>query len=512
MSETLTKPTKDTHLSEIGSLISALRQERGITQGQFAAKLGTTQSAVARIENGEQNLSTEMLAKIGRALNRDIVQMSDGSLNIQIEGGRKLSGEITTKTSKNGAMGLLAASLLNKNKTIIKNVPKIEEVFRMIEVFESIGISVKWNNGDLEIKPPAKFDLKNINRASAEKTRSIIMLIGPLIHFFKKFKLPQAGGCNLGSRTVRPHLYALENMGVHIEAKEKWYEVTAPKLHTAEIVLYESGDTVTENAIMAAALIPGKTVIKYASANYMGQEVCFFLEQCGVKIEGIGTTTITVHGVEEINTPITHYLSEDPIESMFFIAAAIVTKSKLVIKRCPIDFLELELLKLEKMGLKYKKTKRYKALNNRTDLVDLTIFPSKLTALAEKIHPSVYPGLNMDNLPFFAVIATQAAGTTLIHDWPYEKRAFHNKDLDKLGANTNLVDPHRLYITGPTKLKAAEVICPPALRPAAILLIGMLAAEGTSTLRNIYSINRGYEDLVRRLNDLGAKISILRDF
>jgi UDP-N-acetylglucosamine 1-carboxyvinyltransferase len=118
----------------------------------------------------------------------------------------------------------------------------------------------------------------------------------------------------------------------------------------------------------------------------------------------------------------------------------------------------------------------------------------------------------MDNLPFFAVIATQAKGTTLIHDWPYEKRALHYKDLDKLGANTSLLDPHRLYITGPTKLEAAEVICPPALRPAAILLIGMLAAEGTSTLRNIYSINRGYEDLVRRLNDLGAKISILREF
>jgi UDP-N-acetylglucosamine 1-carboxyvinyltransferase len=121
-------------------------------------------------------------------------------------------------------------------------------------------------------------------------------------------------------------------------------------------------------------------------------------------------------------------------------------------------------------------------------------------------------GLNMDNLPFFAVIATQAAGTTLIHDWPYEKRAIYTKDLDKLGADTMLVDPHRLYVTGVTKLKAAEVICPPALRPGAIVLIGMLAAEGTSTLRNIYSINRGYEDLVARLNGLGANISILREF
>ena len=421
-------------------------------------------------------------------------------------------GEITTKTSKNGAMGVLAASLLNKGRTIIKNVPKIEEVSRMIEVFQSIGVAVRWVDNDLEIKPPKTFDIKRLDMASAEKTRSIIMLIGPLIHFFKKFRLPQPGGCKLGSRTVKPHLFALEKLGVKIETKDRYYEVSAEELQPAEIVLYESGDTVTENTIIAAAGIPGKTVIKYASANYMGQEVCFYLEKCGVKIEGVGTTTITVHGVANIDVPVTYYLSEDPIESMFFLAAAIVTKSSITIKRCPIDFLEIELLKLEKMGFKYKLSKKYKSLNEKTNLVDIKTFPSKLTALEEKIHPNVYPGLNMDNLPFFAIIASQAVGTTLIHDWVYEKRAIYTKDIDKLGANTNLVDPHRLYITGPTKLKAAEVICPPALRPAAILLIGMLAAEGTSTLRNIYSIHRGYEDLVGRLNGIGAKISILREF
>jgi UDP-N-acetylglucosamine 1-carboxyvinyltransferase len=150
-------------------------------------------------------------------------------------------------------------------------------------------------------------------------------------------------------------------------------------------------------------------------------------------------------------------------------------------------------------------------LNERTDLVDIKIMPSKLKALEEKIECRPYPGLNMDNLPFFAIIATQAEGTTLIHDWPYEKRAFHIKDIDKLGADTNLIDPHRIYINGITKLKPAEVICPPALRPAAILLIGMLAAKGKSMLRNVYSINRGYEEIAERLNSLGAKIKIHRD-
>ncbi|MEK7552130.1 MAG: UDP-N-acetylglucosamine 1-carboxyvinyltransferase [Patescibacteria group bacterium] len=501
-----------TDSSSIGKLIQELREAQNITQEQFAKKLGTTQSAVARIESGEQNLSTEMISKISRALNKEIVSLGTGALNIQIEGGTKLSGEVTTKTSKNGAMGLLSASLLNKNKTTLKNIPKIEEVFRMIEVFQSIGVSVKWDGNDLEIKPPKEISLENINKTSAERTRSIIMLIGPLVHYLKKFKLPQAGGCKLGSRTVKPHFFALEKLGVNIVTKSTYYEVSAPELHPNEIVLYESGDTVTENTIIAAARIPGKTTIKFASANYMGQEVCFFLQKLGVEIEGIGTTTLVIHGKENIDTPVTYYLSEDPIESMFFLAVAATTNSSITIKRCPIDFLELELLKLEKMGFKYKILKNYKALNEKTNLVDIKTSASKLVALEEKIESRPYPGLNIDNLPFFAVIATQAKGTTFIHDWVYEKRAIHYKELDKLGAETLLADPHRIYITGPTRLKAAEVICPPALRPAVIILIGMLAAEGTSVLRNIYSINRGYEDLIKRLNDLGAKIKILRDF
>ncbi len=497
--------------SPIAELITSLRSARGITQSEFAKRLGTTQSAIARIESGEQNLTTDMMAKISAALNHDIVKVADGAINVEINGGKQLSGEIVTKTSKNGAMGLLCASLLNKNTTLLKSVPKIEEVHRIIEVLQSIGVGVTWRRADLEIKPPKEINLKTIDSKAAERTRSIIMFIGPLIHHFKQFSLPQPSGCKLGSRTVRPHFYALEKFGVKIEAKEDSYEVKSTKLKAGEIVLYESGDTVTENAIMAAALIPGKTVIKYASANYMGQEVCFFLQKLGVKIEGIGTTTLTIEGVKEINTPVEYTLSEDPIESMFFLATAIVTQSNIKIMRCPIDFLEIELLKLEKMGFKYQVSERYVSHNGQTALVDIETFPSKLHALEEKIECRPYPGLNIDNLPFFAVIATQAHGTTFLHDWVYEKRAIHYKELDKLGAETLLADPHRIYITGKTALKPAEVICPPALRPAAIILIGMLGAHGRSVLRNIYSINRGYEDIIVRLQSIGADIKILRE-
>jgi len=497
-----------TKLSQIGNLIAELRERRGITQSQFAEKLGTTQSAVARIESGEQNLTTEMIEKISGILNSELVTVSKGAMNFEIEGGHKLSGTIVTKTSKNGAMGIIPASLMNKGKTILKDVPKIEEVYRMIEVLESIGVSIKWNGNNLEIEAK-KIDTKKINKESAEKTRSIIMLIGPLVHFFKKFSLPQSGGCKLGARTVTPHFFALENFGIKIETKSDRYEISNQKLKPAEFALYESGDTVTENAIMAAALIPGKTVIKFASANYMVQDLCFFLQDLGVKIEGIGTTTLTIHGVSEINKNIEYSLAEDPIDSMFFIAVSAVTNSGITIERCPIDFLEIELLKLKKMGFKYKILKKYKALNERTNLIDLQTFPSKLKALEDKIESRPYPGLNIDNLPFFAVIATQAEGQTLIHDWVYEKRAIHYKELDKLGADTILADPHRFYVNGMTELKATEIICPPALRPAAIILIAMLGAKGKSILRNVYSINRGYEEIAKRLNSIGAKIRVL---
>ncbi|PIR87661.1 MAG: UDP-N-acetylglucosamine 1-carboxyvinyltransferase [Candidatus Harrisonbacteria bacterium CG10_big_fil_rev_8_21_14_0_10_45_28] len=436
--------------------------------------------------------------------------MKNETVNFRIEGGRLLKGSVTMNTAKNSAVGLLCASLLNKGTTTLKNMPKIEEVFRLIEVLKSIHVLVKWQGSDLVIKRPEVFSLQTLDRTAAIRTRSILMFIGPLIHFFKDFYLPQAGGCKLGSRTVRPHFFALEKFGVKVVVAKDRFKITASKkLKPADIVLYEAGDTVTENALMAAALVEGETNIRFASANYQVQDVAFFLEKLGVRVDGIGTTKMTVHGASEIEKDVEYYVSEDPTEAMFFLSAAIVTKSSIELKRVPIDFLELELFKLEKMGFKYKILRRYKGRNGEVNLVDLKTMPSTLKALEEKIAPQPYPGLNIDHLPFFAVIATQAKGQTLIHDWVYEKRAIYYTELDKLGADTILADPHRVYINGPTELLAKEVICPPALRPATILLIAMLGAKGTSVLRDVYSINRGYEDLATRLNKLGAKIKIV---
>ncbi|HUY62218.1 MAG TPA: UDP-N-acetylglucosamine 1-carboxyvinyltransferase [Candidatus Paceibacterota bacterium] len=431
--------------------------------------------------------------------------MQEG-MNFIVDGGKRLSGTVVTSRSKNGAVALLAASLLNRGTTTLEHVPKIEEVNRLIEVLRSIGVSVEWQGSNVVLTPPAALSLDAIDRAAATKTRSILMFIGPLLHAFDSFELPQSGGCTLGLRSVRPHLFALEKFGVSIEALTDRYRVTHGALHAAEAVLYESSDTATINALLAAARIPDESVIKYASANYQVQEVCGFLRALGVRIDGVGTTTLSVRGVADIAQDVAYSVAEDPTDAMFYIATAILTDSALTIAAAPIEFLEVELFLLEKMGLSFSLSNRRTSENGITKLVDLSLEPSELVAFPEKIHARPYPGLNIDNLPFFAVIATKAKGTTLIHDWVYEKRAIYYTELDRLGATTVLHDPHRISIEGPTRLKPAEVICPPALRPATIILVAMLGAHGRSMLRNVYSINRGYEDLVARLGKLGASI------
>ncbi len=428
--------------------------------------------------------------------------------HFEVHGGKKLRGEVTVGTSKNGSVALLSASLLNRAPTTLLDVPKIEEVFRLLEVLESIGMETVWEKNALTLIPPATYDLSTLNIESAKKTRSILLFIGPLLHALESFSLPHSGGCKLGSRTVRPHFFALEKLGVKIKTKDSNWHISRGTLAPTEIIMYESSDTATINTIMASALIPGKTTIKYASANYQVQELCNFLEVCGVRIEGIGTTTVVVHGKKSIRTPVVYSLSEDPIVAMLYLSVGIVTNSSITIKRAPIAFLEQELLVLEKMGFSYEIVKRYRAKNKRTALVDITTKPSTLIAPLDKVHARPYPGLNMDNLPFFAVIATQAKGTTLIHDWMYEKRALYLTDLDKLGGETILADPHRIYIEGPSELRPNEVVAPPALRPAVVLLVAMLGAKGRSVLRNVYPINRGYEDIVGNLRSLGAEVSI----
>ncbi len=508
-----------TYQQVIGETIEQMRTEKGWTQGELAEKVGTSQSAIHRIEKGGQNISLEMVKKLSEALGNQILSINDSvSQSYRIRGGKELSGEITVNTSKNAAVALLSASLLNSGTTVLKRVARIEEVFRIIEVLESIGVKCHWKNRrrDLEIISPRELKMDEMDIEAARRTRSIIMFLGPLTHLFQRFRIPYAGGCSLGTRTVNPHLQALATFGLNVDAEcnSGFYEasVDLDTLHNEAdryIVLTERGDTVTENVLMAAALNPGKTTIVGASPNYMVQDLCFFLEKLGVKIEGIGTTTLKVYGRASIDKDVEYTVSEDPIEAMSFIAAGLVTKSEIKILRAPIEFLEIELEILKNMNAKIEKSPEYLSANERTRLVDLTIHKSELVAPVDKIHPMPFPGLNIDNLPFFSVIAAVASGRTLIHDWVFENRAIYTTELSNLNAKIELLDAHRVYIEGPTNWRPAEMVAPQALRPAVVVLIGMLAAPGTSILRNVYSISRGYQDFAVRLRHLGADITPL---
>jgi UDP-N-acetylglucosamine 1-carboxyvinyltransferase len=454
----------DAYLVRIGGMIRDARKHRGWTQAQLAEVLNTSQSAVNRIERGHQNITLEMVARIGEALDSEIVTLgAPGPTHLRVQGPTTLSGEIEVKTSKNAGVALLCASLLNRGRTTLRRVARIEEVNRLLEVLQ--------------------------------------------------FQLPYAGGCDLGTRTVEPHLTALRRFGLEVKATEGFYHaiIDGSVQPGRPIVLTERGDTVTENALMAAALHDGVTVIRNASSNYMVQDLCFYLEELGVRVDGIGSTTLTVHGRTEIDVDVDYAPSEDPIEAMSLLAAAIVTESEITIKRVPIEFLEIELAVLEEMGFRYDRSEEYVAANGHTRLVDLTTKVSPLHAPLDKIHPMPFPGLNIDNLPFFAVIAAMAEGQTLLHDWVYENRAIYLTELNRLGARVQLLDPHRVSIDGPSRWSGAEIVCPPALRPAVVILLAMLASKGTSVLRSVYVINRGYEDLAARLNDLGASIETFRD-
>ena len=500
---------------KIGRLIQQVRQQRGLTQAQLAKMMSTSQSAINRIEHGKQNLSLETVKRFSQVLQQALVNFNEKNISLRINGGRKLSGEAIVDSAKNTTLALMFAALLNSGKTTLRGASRVEEIFRIIEVFESIGVSARWVGDDLEIKRPARFDIGNIDDEACMKTRSAMMLIGPLAGEIRKFTIPFSGGCRLGKRSINAHAYALEEMGVNINTTDDFYQISSRLRKAARpVTMYESGDTATINAILAAARVEGPTLLRMASSNYQVQDVCAFLKQLGVNAKWLDSSILMIEGKGKlIKKDIEYWPAEDPVKAMTLIAAAITTDSEITVRRAPLDFLELELLKISKMGCKVEILREYKGRNRQLRLGDILVHQhgGNLTALEDKISCRPYPGINIDHLPYFVPIAATAAGTTLIHDWVYENRAIYYTELNRIGADVQLADPHRVYVHGPTKWYAADLSCPPAIRPATVNLIGMLAAPGMSTLRNIYTINRGYENIAKTFNDLGADIEIIKD-
>lgn len=418
-----------------------------------------------------------------------------------INGGKLLSGEIEVRGAKNAATPILAACLLTKEPCVIDNLPLIEDVFRMIEIMESIGAKIDWL-GERKIQITAgDLDLSKMRMDLVAKMRSSILLWGPLLARFGEVKMPHPGGCLIGARPVGTHFDALAALGAKISSEKDFYVLEGKKLQSAEIVLNEPSVTATENVLMAASLISDKTIIKIAAAEPHVQDLCAFLKKMGVKIKGIGTHTLEIEGKKQLKGA-KHFLIPDTNEAGTFIILAAAAHSKILIKNLDFNYLDLVLLKLKEMGVDFEKKK----LKNSKALL---VYPATNYRAVNKIQAMPYPGIPSDLQSVFGVLCTQAEGNSLIHDPLYEGRLKYLDELNKMGANAVICDPHRAIIAGPTPLYGTKITSFD-LRTGASLIIAALIAKGESTIAEAYQVDRGYEKIEERLQKLGAEIKRLK--
>jgi len=410
-----------------------------------------------------------------------------------IQGGKPLEGEIEVRGYKNAAGAILAASLLTDKEVILENLPLVEDIFDIIEVLKSIGVKVEWRGErSLSLKAdslePQKMDFEKIS-----KTRISVLLIGSLLTRCKNFKIPHPGGDRIGLRPIFTHIEALKKLGVEVSENGDFYEFTASNLTGREIVLKEFSVTATENLMMATVLAKGKTIIKGAAAEPQVQDLGQFLKEMGAKITGVGTHTIEIEGVRNLDG-VSHQIIPDPLEAGTFILAGAIIPGKIKIKNVISDHLDVFLDKLEEIGVNLKK--------DSEDSITVNYSPH---LKAVRVQALPYPGFPTDLLPPLIPLLTQAEGKSLIHDPLYENRLNFTQELRKMGADIEIVDPHRAFVFGKTPLKGLRIESWD-IRAGASLIIAGLLAQGQTTIENIYQIDRGYEKIDERLQKLGADI------
>jgi UDP-N-acetylglucosamine 1-carboxyvinyltransferase len=411
----------------------------------------------------------------------------------EIKGGKRLKGEIDVRGSKNATTPILAATLLTKEICIISNVPLIEDVFRMLEILQSLGAEINWL-GERKISVAAKdIQPEKIDVTKVKKLRSSILLLGSLAARFDKFKLYHPGGCVIGERPVGTHFDALHKMGVAIVQKEKFYVVDAKKRKAGKVVLQEMSVTGTENAMMLAAALPGKTVLKICATEPHVEDLGKFLISLGAKIKGLGTHTLEITGSKKLHGA-KHTIIPDANEAATFLIMGVATGSPIRVKNAVEDHLDLVLEKLRTFGADFKIAKNY-----------IQVIPAKKLHAIGKIDMRTYPGIPSDVQAPFGVLATQAQGITLIFDTIFEGRFNYLSELEKMGAKVKLLNPHQAVISGPTKLRGHEIKSFD-LRAGASLIIAALAGRGKTTIEDIYQVDRGYEKIEERLQKLGAQI------
>ncbi len=422
-----------------------------------------------------------------------------------IKGGKKLKGTIEVRGAKNAAFAALAAALLTKETCEIDNIPLVQDVFVMLEIFKSIGVRCEFiAERKLRISA-ASLSPKNIQHDMVEKIRASVLLCGALPMRVTRFTLTKPGGCSIGSRILDPHIDALAPMGIEIRKRGKYLDVVkCESVGDRAIVLSEMSVTATENAVLASVIYRGTVMIYCAAAEPYVQDLCHMLVKMGADISGIGTNTLVIKGVARLRGA-KHFIMPDPIEMGTFITLAACTKSRIIIKNAVPEFMRFDMLKFREAGVIVKIRNRKKIARGwGYETVDMEVVPSQLVAV-KKVHNMPYPGLCPDLLPMFVVLATQARGVSLIHDWMYEGRLKYVEELKRMGADAFICDPHRALITGPTPLEGKDITSFD-LRAGAVLIIAGLTAKGTTVIQNVYQVDLVYDDIEGRLRKLGADI------
>ena len=408
-------------------------------------------------------------------------------------GGRPLDGEVRVGGMKNAATPIIAATLLVKGRCVLGNVPRLSDVERMLDILRSLGAEVEWTGGHELTVDASAADIGSLDAKAVKSMRSSILLMGPLLSRFHEVELPEPGGCNLGNRPIDTHLVALEALGARIERHDKNYRLTTAGLKGAVIVLPEFSVTATENAMMAAVLAEGRTVIKIAATEPHVQDLAKFLVSAGARIQGIGTHTLVIDGVHELRGA-EHTVIPDQIESATFAVVGALTKGTLRIVGVEPSHLDMVLLVLGKAGVKY---------SLEGDVLTM-LRPASLSAFRLQTMP--YPGFPTDAQALFGLLATQCIGTSMIHDPLFDGRFGYIGELQKMGANATVCDPHRVLVSGPTPLYGTE-IRGLDLRAGATLVVAGLVAQGETIIHGAEIVDRGYEDFDKRLAAVGADIT-----
>lgn len=411
----------------------------------------------------------------------------------EIEGGKRLKGAIAVSGSKNATTPILAAALLTRETCVFSNLPLIEDVFRMLEILSSMGAEIEWRGKRTVAITAKNIDPKKIDVSAVRQIRSSILLLGALAARFDRFAFYQPGGCVIGARPIDTHVDAFAKLGVAVRPVQKGYVIDARKRHAGTVVLKEFSVTGTENAMMLAAGIPGKTIIRIAAAEPHVEDLGKLLIAMGARIKGLGTHTLEIQGSKRLRGA-KHRIIPDANEAATFLILGAATGSTLTVKNAREEHLDLVLEKLREFGVSFDIAQNA-----------ITVKPAKTLRAVKKIETRTYPGVPTDVQAPFGVLATQAAGETFVFDTLFEGRFNYVSELEKMGAQAAVLNPHQVVVSGKTLLRGT-VIKSYDLRAGAALIIAALCARGKTIIEDIHQVDRGYERIEERLQKIGARI------